>query len=207
MKRLLLTAALAAIGATGAHAQIVISGSGSTTQNFDTLISTGTATWADNSTISGWYAQRTGTGTGITADVGSNTGGNLYSYGSASASDRALGSIGSSNATAGSFAWGVQFRNTSGASVTLGTLAYVGEQWRNSAAAAQTVTFWYQISSSVISSLTPNVNTGWTAVTALDFTSPITGGTAGALNGNLVANQVSLSSNLGLTLNSGDYVM
>jgi len=33
-----------------------------------------------------------------------------------------------------------------------------------------------------------------TAVTALDFTSPITGGTAVALNGNLPANQVAKSS-------------
>src|SRR5690242_15440436 len=66
------------------------------TQNFDTLIFTGTATWADNATITGWYAQRTGSGTTIVASDGGSNAGNLYSYGSTSSQERALGTLGSS---------------------------------------------------------------------------------------------------------------
>lgn len=72
-------------------------------QNFDTLISTGSATWTNNSTIPGWYHARTGTGTTIVVDTGTSTTGNLFSYGSTASTDRALGSIGSGNATAGNF--------------------------------------------------------------------------------------------------------
>ena len=68
-------------------------------------------------------------------------------------------------------------------------------------AAAQTVDFQYQIGAAAI-------NTGtWTDVNALDFTSPITGGTAGALNGNLSANRVALSSTItGLALSPGQEI-
>src|SRR5262245_49528418 len=68
------------------------------TENFDTLLTTGSATWVNNSTIPGWYTARTGTGTTIVADVGSSIAGNLYSYGLSGSTDRALGSIGSGNA-------------------------------------------------------------------------------------------------------------
>jgi len=168
-------------------------------QNFNTLNISGTPTWTDDSTIAGWYAQRTGSGYTIVADAGSGTAGNLYSYGPASNSDRALGTIGSSGAAAGSFAHGVLLKNDSGFVITSLTVGYTGEQWRNSAAAAQIVSFYYQISASAISSLTPTINTGWTAVSALNFTSPVTGGTAGALSGNLPANRTVIS---GVVLNN-----
>ena len=86
-----------------------MSATGSNTQNFNGL-GTSSGTWTDNSTISNWYAQRTGSGTTITISTGSTTGGDLYNFGSISATDRALGSIGSGNAAAGSFAWGVLLR-------------------------------------------------------------------------------------------------
>lgn len=204
----LIAAVILVGGMSAVSAQVIVSGTGVFTQNFNTLVSTGSTTWIDNSTLSGWYAQRTGTGTQIVASTGSDTGGNLYSYGASAASDRALGSLGSGNAAAGSFAWGISMQNTSGDSVTIDTMSFTGEQWRNGGGAAQTVTFWYQISSSPITALTPASNAGWTAFSALDFTSPITGGTAGALNGNLTANQVALSTaSLGVTLADGQYIM
>lgn len=197
------------VAAVSATAQVSITGTTEYTQNFDTLASTGTTNaWADNSTIAGWYAQRSGTGTTYAADNGGATAGNLYSYGSTSSSDRALGSIGSGGAAAGSFAWGVQFQNNSGNTLTLGALSYYGEQWRSANAPAQTVTAWYQISNSPITSLTPTSSSGWTALTSLDFTSPINNQTAGALNGNLSANRTLITANLSsITLSSGQYLM
>src|SRR5262245_5581590 len=77
------------------------------TENFDTLPATASATWTNNSTIPGWYHARTGNGTTIVANDGASNAGNLYSYGTGTSTDRALGSIGSSNVAAGNFFWGV----------------------------------------------------------------------------------------------------
>jgi methionine-rich copper-binding protein CopC len=203
---LAVVAAGLAISSTAWSAPITINGSNSYTQSFDGLISTGSGTWADDSTIAGWYGQRTGNGTTIAASTGFLTGGNLYSFGTAA--DRALGSLGSGNAAAGSFAWGVQFQNT-GAPATIGTLSFTGEQWRNGGnASAQTVTLWYKISSTAVTSLNPGAsNTGWTALTAGTFTSPVNSATAATLDGNAIANRIAISFSSGLTLNSGEYLM
>jgi endonuclease/exonuclease/phosphatase family metal-dependent hydrolase len=182
--------------------------SGSYHQDFNSLISSGSATWADNSSIANWYAQRTGSGSNIVANNGSSNTGNLYSYGTGTSVDRALGSVGSG--TAGNFAWGVQLQNNTGAAITNLTVAYTGEQWRNSGAAAQSVTFWYKISNAPISNLNPNSNTGWTQVTALTFASPVTGGTATALDGNASANRVVFSAtpiSSSLSIPNGHYIM
>src|SRR4051794_13050808 len=42
------------------------------TQSFDTLPASGSATWANDSTIPGWFHARTGTGTTIVANDGSS---------------------------------------------------------------------------------------------------------------------------------------
>jgi endonuclease I len=156
------------------------------TQNFDTLPSSGSSfTWTDNSTITGWYAANTGSQSFNPAGIstGSTTTGNLYSFGTSSASDRALGSIGSGSATAGGFYWGVKLVNNTGYTINAITISYTGEQWRSSAAAQQAASFQYSLSAT-------NVKTGtWTSVQTLDFVSPITGGSAGALNGNSSANR------------------
>lgn len=184
----LLGAALSCAGVV--EAQVNMAGTGSYGQDFNTLNATGTVTWTDNTTIANWYAQRTGTGTTIVANAGASNAGNLYSYGTDTDADRALGSVGSANVAAGHFAWGVLLRNTSGGPITDIRVSYVGEQWRNSAnATAHTAAFHYQTSTTPITDLQPNNNAAWTAVPALDFAGPITGGTAGALNGNDPANQ------------------
>ncbi|OYQ38086.1 hypothetical protein CHU92_06620 [Flavobacterium cyanobacteriorum] len=192
--------------------QINMTTTGSNTQQFSTLATSGTSnTFTNNSTISGWYTQRTGTGTTYAADNGSSNGGNLYSYGTGTTNERALGSLGSGNAAAGSFAHGVLLRNTSGTTITDIKVTYTLEQWRNAGGtvAAQPVTFWYQISSSPISNLTPNTNTGWTQVTGLTLSSPVNSGTAGSLDGNATANKVTASniSISGLSLANNDYIM
>ena len=73
------------------------------------------------------------------------TRGNLYSYGTGTATDRALGSLGSGNAAIGNLFWGVRLQNNTGATITSLDISYIGEQWRNSAAAAQTIAFSYLV--------------------------------------------------------------
>jgi uncharacterized protein len=167
-------------------------------QTFDTLPISGSTTWNNDLTISGWYTARSGTGTTIVADTGSGTAGNLYSYGLTGSSDRALGSIGSGGATAGNFAWGVRLVNDTANPITSLNLNYTGEQWRNSAATgSQAVTVEYRIGGTTFDTLA----TGWTAASGLSFSSPIIGGTAGALNGNLAADRVVVSGTIsGFTL-------
>jgi len=170
-------------------------------QNFNSLISSGNTTWTNGSTLSGWYTSRTGTGTSIVANDGSSTSGNLYSYGTTSSSDRALGSVGSGNAAAGSFLWGARFFNDTGSTISTLYINYTGEQWRNSAAAAQTVDFQYQLGASSLNAGT------WTDFNPLDFTSPVISGAAGALNGNLSTGRTFLSGTLsGLSLAAGQEI-
>lgn len=186
-----------------------MTGAGNHTQNFDTLANTGTTNaWTDDSTIAGWYSQRSGTGTTYAADTGTSTGGNLYSYGSTSSTERALGSLGSGNAAAGSFAHGVLLQNTSGGSIIIDSLAYTGEEWRKGGVTVpQVVALSYQLGASAITSLTPASNAGWTALASGDFSSPINTTGAGALDGNATANRTAISINPNISVPNGTYVM
>jgi len=177
-------------------------------QSFDTLPASGSATWTNNSNIPGWFHARTGTGTTIVANDGSSNAGNLYSYGTGTATDRALGSLGSGNAAIGNLFWGVRLQNNTGATITSLDVSYTGEQWRNSAAAAQTVAFSYLVGSPTVTGSLAEFQSAGVAVPSLDFTSPITGGAAGALNGNLAANRVTLTFSItGLSIPNGTEVM
>ncbi|BAB77800.1 ExeM/NucH family extracellular endonuclease [Anabaena sp. FACHB-709] len=171
-------------------------------QEFNSLISSGSETWTDSSTIAGWYTARTGTGTTIVASTGSNTAGNLYSFGLDS-SDRALGSIGSGNAAAGTFYWGSRFFNDTGNVVNQLYVNYYGEQWRSGGTTSnpQTVDFQYQTGATSLTGGT------WVDVNNLDFTSLINNTTAGALNGNASANRNLISGTIsGLSLNPGEEI-
>lgn len=189
--------------------QVTLTGIGATySQSFDTLPASGSVTWTNNSTIPGWYHARTGTGTTITANDGSNNGGNFYSYGTGTNTDRAIGSLGSGNAAVGNLFWGVRLLNNTGTTITSLNVSFVGEQWRNSAAAAQTISFSYLIGSPTVTGSLAEFQSAGVAVPSLDFTSPITGGTAGALNGNLAANRVALNFTItGLNIPVGTEIM
>lgn len=181
---------LAAFACLRAEAQVQMS-AGTYSQNFDTLANTGTAnTWTDNSTLTGWYASKSA-GAALAAyqaGTGSGTAGALYSFGASAATDRALGSIGSG--TVGNLAYGVRLVNDTAEAVNNITISYTGEQWRNGGnATAQPLTFSYMVSATPITSSDAGTTLTWTAVPALDFTSPTTGATAAALDGNAAANQ------------------
>lgn len=178
------------------------------TQNFDALPASGSATWTNNVTLAGGFHARTGTGTTIVANDGGSNAGNLYSYGTGTATDRAIGSLGSGNAAIGNLFWGVRLQNNTGGTITSLTVSFTGEQWRNGAAAAQTIAFSYLVGSPTVTGSLAEFQSAGTAVAALNFTGPITGGTAGALNGNAAANRVPLTATItGLNIPSGTEIM
>ena len=200
---------IATLAVSGAEAQVSITTLGSPySQAFDTLPTTGSVTWTNNSTVPGWFHTRTGTGTTVVANDGASNSGNLYSYGTVAAADRALGSVGSSNAGVGNLFWGVRLQNNTGSTITSLEVSYTGEQWRNSAAVAQTAAFSYLVGAPTVTGSLAEFQSAGVPVTALDFTSPITGGVAGALNGNLAANRTAINFTIpGLTIPSGTEVM
>src|SRR5688500_9752037 len=93
LTRQLLTFIVALIGtvaySTSVNAQVSVTTLGVPyTQDFDTLPASGSATWTNNSTLPGWFHARTGTGTTIVANNGSSNAGNLYSYGTGTATHK-----------------------------------------------------------------------------------------------------------------------
>lgn len=191
---------------TGASTSTSISGAGYYLQDFNNLPSSGTNSWTDDATLSGWYAQRsvTNTTTIVSSNGGSGTGA-LYSFGTTGSTDRALGSVGSSGT--GSLAWGVAFRNDTAGLLSFTSLSYTGEQWRSggTTSAAQTVSMSYQIGSGA-ADLTPGSDAAWSLLPSLDFTSPVNNATSGLLDGNDPANRVAVSSGLDLLLAPGAWI-
>lgn len=168
-------------------------------QNFNTLANTGTAnTWTDDSTLNGWYSNRTT----YRAATGSDNTGALYSFGSAAATERALGSVASGGT--GTILYGIRFVNNTGSTVSSLTVNYTGEQWRNGGnTTAQKLDFSYQVGATM-TSLTAGT---WTDFNTLDFTGPIATATAAALDGNAIANRVVLSQTISLSIPAGQEIM
>jgi uncharacterized protein len=224
MKKLLSVLSLAALVVFSSSAQVLLSGGLTYSQNFDSLSNApaaSTPAWSDGASMTGWYASRAYTA-GTTSSygpyaytsyrVGDGTANNgwLWSLGTAGASDRALGSIGSGTPKTNAF--GVWIQNDSGSAVDNVLVSYTGEQWRNGGnTSAQPLAFSYTSFSGAYGGaldVAPAGANGWVGVSALNFISPITGATAGALDGNLSANQTVFSSILlsGVTVNAGDSI-
>ena len=212
MRKKIFTVILVSVASYFSKAQVQMNTAGSFQTNFDALLNTGSVNqWTDNLIIPNVFSQRTTASTLYAADNGSNLSGGLYSYGTTGSSERALGTIGSGNTSfGGDFAHGLLLQNTSGSDITLMTVSYVLEQWRNGGnTTPNVVTFWYKISPTLFTNLNPGNNTGWTAVTALDATSPINTATAAAINGNNASNRVVLTNIAipSLSIPNGSYIM
>ena len=189
------------LGGLTAQAQVNLSSLNSAyTQNFNSLASTGTA--VDVSTLpTGWLFIETGTSANTTyaAGTGSLNTGNTYSFG-LDATDRALGGLQSGSLVP---TMGAQFQNNTGSIITSLNITYTGEQWRLGATArgADRLDFQYSTTATALN------NGTWTNVDSLDFNSPITVGTVGALNGNLAANRTIITLKLkGLTIAPGSAI-
>ncbi|NOT50374.1 MAG: T9SS type A sorting domain-containing protein [Chitinophagaceae bacterium] len=166
------------------HAQVVVTSTATPyTQNFNTLITSGTS-----STLpTGWRLLETGTNanTTLAADAGSGTTGNTYSYGTGTNTDRAFGGLQSGSLLP---TIGVQIRNSTGSTITSLTISYTGEQWRcGTAGRTDQLDFQYSLTATSLSTGT------WTDFNALDFVSPSTA-TTGAKDGNAAANRTVRSS-------------
>jgi hypothetical protein len=167
------------------------------TQNFDTFgigQPANTATpWNNDSTIPGWYSNQSQ----YRASIGDSDEGSLYSFGSAGASDRAFGSITSTNT--GTIFFGARFVNNTANPITGLTISYTTEQWRNGGSGVpETFDFQYNIGANAID----NSSTGsWTSNNAngLILTSPVNTATAGALDGNAAANRVAITGTIDLS--------
>jgi hypothetical protein len=170
------------------------------TQDFDTLPSTGTPTWANDSTLAAWYSNQT---TAFAVNNGSSNMGSLYSYGTTASTERALGSIGSGSTPL--LLYGVRFINNTGAVIPDLRVSYTGEQWRNGGnTTPQSLAFSYQIGTNLTS-----VTAGtWTNVGTLNFTSPIATNPASALDGNVTANRANVAANiLAINIPAGQEIM
>jgi hypothetical protein len=157
------------------------------TENFDTLANSGTS-----STVpAGWDFAESGSGANTTyrAGSGSLSTGDTYSFGSSGSPERAFGGVQSSSLLP---TIGASFTNNTGSPITSLLIEYAGEQWRLGAT-GRADRFDFQLSTDATSLATG----AWTDYDSLDFSSPVTSGTTGALDGNAAANRTAISYTIG----------
>ncbi|MES2717104.1 MAG: PEP-CTERM sorting domain-containing protein [Pseudomonadota bacterium] len=189
---LALGTALAAVAvALPAHAAVSLTDAAAVySQSFDSLTTavTPVSPWTNDSTLAGWSLFNS-TGAAITTYLGgtggSNTG-SFYSFGAAANTERALGGAGSGNAYFGSPVSGAvagwiaaAFDNNTGATLSAATISFDGEQWRNGGnTSAQIMRMEYGFGASF------GAVTWMAADAGFNWTSPVTGSTAAAVDGN-----------------------
>lgn len=194
---------LACCAANVASAAVIYT-SGTYSQNFDSLPASGTTAWTNDSTLPGWslFIQSGAAAPSILAGDGSSNTGSFNSFGTTGSSDRALGGTGSGGSYFGSPAsgalagwWAVDIANNTGSTIDSFTVSFDGEQWRNGGnATAQPMALQYGFGATFGAVSTWNSPGG-----SFDFTSPTTGTSASALNGNAAANR---TAGLGGTISS-----
>lgn len=170
------------------------------TENFNTLLSSGTGTLAAN-TPAGWGFFESPGNTSYTAGNGGGNSGDTYSFGTTGSTERSLGQLRSGSVVS---TLGARFQNSTGGTITSLTISYTGEQWRLGGLGTSRTTaqerFDFQLSTNA-TSLTAGT---YSNVDALDFIPPVTGPTLGALDGNAPANRVPIGSTIsGLSIAPG----
>ncbi|WP_196517882.1 Ig-like domain-containing protein [Nostoc sp. WHI] len=157
------------------------------TENFNTLASTGTSSILPT----GWELLETGTSanvnTSYTAGTGSSNAADTYSFGSSgTTTERAFGGLRSGTLVP---TIGVSFTNNTGSTITSLAVSYRGEQWRlGTLNRTDRLDFQYSLNATSLSTSSGT----WIDVDSLDFSSPTTSGTIGALDGNAAANSTSI---------------
>lgn len=203
-KTLLLLAAAAFAGTTVSAQQVdITSGAGLIyNQDFNSLDSATTPTTGGTALPNGWYIQEVG---GSSADTkyrsgnGSANNGDTYSFGTAGAADRALGSLASNNLQS---MFGVKFRNNTGGTLQTAVISFKMEQWRvgDTASRPDTTLFEY---STTATGIGDSSSAAWTEVPALMLNSIVTvatGASGNALDGNLPANSKTMTATLNLNV-------
>jgi len=168
------------------------------TQDFDTLASTGQS----DVLPAGWALAEAGSSANndgrYTAGTGSSNAGDTYSFGSAGSSERAFGSLLSGTLIP---LIGAAFTNDTGRTISSLDIAYTGEQWRlgQVGRGPDRLDFEYNLTATSLTTAS-----GWVDVNALDFSSPVTTGALGALNGNAAGNRTAVAETItGLSVAPG----
>lgn len=161
------------------------------TENFSSLGNTGSSF----APITGWDISEPPSGDDMCAagDGSSSTNG-IYSFGTGTNTDRALGSITASLNEPMIF--GAKFQNNTSQAILSITVQYTGEQWRLGQSGLTTDKLIFEYSTDAT-----NLGNGtWTEVSSINFTAPVTTGTVGALDGNLTGNRTTLSANIAVNV-------
>jgi uncharacterized repeat protein (TIGR01451 family) len=187
---LVAAALLSGVQSAGAQCISLTTLGSAATQNFDTLSNTAGST-TNNLTIPGWFLTEGGGGARdneqYAVDTGSSATGDMYSYGAAGSTERALGQLRSGTLIP---LFGACYTNNTGATITNLAIAYNGEEWRlGTAGRTDQMSFEYSTNA------TDLVTGTWTNVAALNFVTPDTA-TVGAKNGNAAADRTALSSTI-----------
>jgi hypothetical protein len=228
MKQQFLAGLLFAVCVTASDAQVSLATMGTAyTENFNTLPNatdgSALATWANNTTLTGWYIDEAAGGAddrpiieatcGPTAGSVNNTG---SSYIIASVSDRSLGSRPSGST--GTIYTGLRVVNNTGSTITSFYIRYIGEQWSiaenvNSGTCLpyciNSLNFDYQVGAT---SLTTGV---WTNDPTLTFTQlhnctlatcTASSNQRAALDGNAAGNRTIIAACVTVTVNNGQEI-
>ena len=209
------------VGAPWAASQVIFSGTYS--QNFDALASSGTSNgWTNNVTLTGWHVfqalpgggdtsgVRNGTTNAVTTyrgDSGSSGTGALYSWGTA-AGDRALGTVASG--TPGDFVIALVLQNNTGSTITSVALRYDSEQWRNGGNTTQqfSVLDYRTFAGIPTASDMSATTTGYTVPgTAYNVISKVNTATAAPVDGNVAGRTDNQGGPLNVTWNNGEYLV
>ncbi|MEO7757449.1 MAG: Ig-like domain-containing protein, partial [Dokdonella sp.] len=155
-------------------------------QDFNTLAASGSSSTLPD----GWYLAENGNNANTTYSTsnGSANAGDTYSFGTNS--DRALGMLRS-----GSLApmIGARLRNDTELALSEIAVSFAGEQWRlGTAGRSDRIAAQYSLDAT---SLGDSAAT-WVNIAALDFTSPVSSGTTGALDGNAAANRSAIAASI-----------
>lgn len=193
-KTALLTASL--LAGFAASAQIAITSTTLTySQDFNAL-SDDTSSFS-NVLPAGWAIGETGNGSANDGKYrvgnGSKNNGDVYSFGAAGNTERALGSIASGSLKP---AYGATFMNNTGTTITGFTLTYTGEQWRMGQDTMHLDSLVFQYSTVAFGVNDSTATAGWVNETSLMLNSVQTFGTLGPLDGNDSANRTTVTGTL-----------
>jgi hypothetical protein len=174
------------------------------TQNFDGLSNDTVSATNHPMTLSGWAIFERGTSAAVNnqykVNIGASNAGDVYSYGSVSASDRALGSIASGT---NSPAFGVVFQNNTGGNITDLNVSYRGEQWRSGDSIPgnlDSVIFEYSTTATGIDDTVAS----WTSLSALMLnTLNLTTTVVGAIDGNATGNFNTITGTISVLIPNG----
>ena len=173
------------IGAIQAGAQISLTGS-PYTQDFDSIGSSGTTPplgWNAGTLSGALTTNGTLTIRSLSVNNGNSTTSGNMNYGTAGASDRALGSLA---ANGNAYVTQAVFNNATGLAITDLTISYDGEQWRDGGNTTAINTLGMAFSQQSVGGGTTFLSLG----AAFNFTAPKNGSSGTALDGNLAANRV-----------------